>query len=160
MLAFLLRYPDGFGVAGADGQGVVAEDFTRSENRLIFETLLEIERAGGQFSDIEEKLAPELLTHLATLQVYIQGEPELTDLYSVQEAMRFQLNRLREQKLRRLYEQGSKALEEETLTDNGTAGEEDAEAQAELWQLISGVAARLKVYYPKPSPIFRDSRNR
>lgn len=160
LLAFLLRYPDGFSVAGADGKSVAAEDFTRSENRLIFETLLDIEQAGGQFSDVEEKLAPELLTHLAALQAQAQTEPELTDLYSVEEAMRFQLNRVREKSLRRLYEQGSVALEESASGDDGTPSEEDAEAQIELWELINGVAAQLRVYYPKPSPIFKDSRNR
>ncbi len=163
LLGFLLRYPDGFGVEGADGTSLSAEDFTRSENRLIFETLLELEKAGQQFSTIEEtdRLAPELLSHLATLQAYIQTEPELTDLYSVQEAMRFQLNRVRERNLRRLYEQGSLALQEEASATDGTASsEEDAEAQIELWELINGVAARLKAYYPKPSPIFKDSRTR
>jgi len=159
LLAFMLRYPDGFSVKGADGTTVAAEDFVRSENRLTFEKLQEIETRGGQFSDLQEEgqLPPELMGHLATLQAYIQAEPELTDVYSVEEAMSFQLNRVREQNLRRLYEQGSLTLEDEAEQD-GT--EEGAEAQIELWELVSGVAARLKVYYPKPSPIFKDSRTR
>jgi DNA primase len=160
LLAFLLRYPDGFAVPGADGKAVSAEDFVKSENRLIFETLLEIEQAGGQFSDIEERLAPELMTHLAALQTHAQTEPELIDLYSVESAMRFQLNRVRENNLRRLYEQGSVTLEEAANDDDQTQSEEDAEAQIELWDMLNGVAAQLRLYYPKPSPIFRDSRNR
>lgn len=153
LVAFLLRYPDGFEVEAADGTNVAASDFVRSENRLIFEKLLEIERAKGQFSDIEEKLAPELITHLAALQNHIQAEPELTDMYSVQEALKFQLNRVRERNLRKVYEQGQVALEE----DDGSDG---ADAQIELWELVNGVASRLKVFYPKPSPIFKDSRTR
>ncbi|MEI6045635.1 MAG: DNA primase [Chloroflexota bacterium] len=160
LLAFLLRYPEGFTTLGVNGLTVAAEDFTRSENRLIFETLLQIKRAGHQSSEIEERLAPELLAHLVALQAYVQAKPSLDDLYSVQEAMQFQLNRVRQHNLRRLFEQGSQLLEEETNLTDETLSQEDAEAEMKLWELINGVAAQLKVYYPKPSPIFKDSRTR
>ncbi|HEX2916461.1 MAG TPA: DNA primase [Chloroflexia bacterium] len=154
MLAFLTRYyQDAMSVEAADGQVVEAADFTRSENRLIFEGLQTLEKGQRRFDELEESFAPELAEHLQRLQAHAQNEPELTDLMSIQEAMRFQLNRLREINLRRLYEQGSLALEEEEVNQAD-------DNQEHLWQLVSNVSDQLKVFYPPRSVVFKDSRDR
>jgi DNA primase len=160
LLAFLLRYhSDALTVGAADGEPVKAADFIRSENRLVFEALKQAEARQANLDDLEEGLNPELAAHLERLRAYIQTEPEITDLVSIQETTRFQLNRLREVNLRRLYEQGTQALEESEVTspENGEADLPDSD---HLWGMISSVSTQLKLYYPPKSMVFKDSRDR
>lgn len=159
LLAYLLRYPEGSEVFGADGRTVSAEDFTHSENRLLLSAMLEHYRAGKLMADLGDELEPSLTQHLARLDAHIQKEPALTDLFDIQESARWQINRVREMQLRRLYQEGSLALESEA-EEADTASEEITDAQLELWSLINGVGNQLKVYYPKPSPVFKDVRDR
>lgn len=160
LLAFLLRYyGDALPVAAADGEAVKAADFTRSENRLVFEGLKQVEAGQASLDGLEEGLNPELVAHLERLRSYIQTEPEITDLISIQETTRFQLNRLREVNLRRLYEQGTQALEESEVTSPEN-GEVDLPDSDHLWVMISTVSNQLKLFYPPKSMVFKDSRDR
>ncbi len=160
LLAFLLRYySDALTVAAADGEPAKAADFSRSENRLVFEVLKQVEAGPASLDEMEEGLNPELGAHLERLRSYIQAAPEITDLISIQETTRFQLNRLREVNLRRLYEQGTQALEESEV-----ASPEDPEVNLpdsdHLWVMISTVSTQLKLFYPPKSMVFKDSRDR
>jgi DNA primase len=160
LLAFLLRYhSDALTVGAADGEPVKAADFIRSENRLVFEALKQAGASQANLDDLEEGLNPELAAHLERLRAYIQTEPEITDLVSIQETTRFQLNRLREVNLRRLYEQGTQALEESEVTSPEN-GEADLPDSNHLWGMISSVSTQLKLYYPPKSMVFKDSRDR
>ncbi len=158
-LAFLLRYrSDALPVVAADGETVTAPDFVRSENRLLFESLVLSETAGVSLEDFEKELSPELLAHAERLQSYIRAEPELVDHLSIQETMRFQLNRLRTERLRQVYEQGSQVLEEADPASE--VSEEDRLAQEQIWSQVSEISNRLRVFYPKPSALFKDTRDR
>ncbi|MBN9389178.1 MAG: DNA primase [Chloroflexi bacterium] len=160
LLAFLLRYySDALSVEAADGEPVREDDFIRSENRLVFEVLQKVNAGEGSLDDFEENLNPELAAHLERLRTFSQAEPEIPDLVTVQETLRFQLNRLREVNLRRLYEQGTQALEESEVAspEEGEAGLADSD---HLWVMISTVSDQLKQYYPPKSMVFRDSRDR
>lgn len=165
LLAFIVRYrSDALHAAGVDNRPVEASDFLRSENRLLFEAFLQVEVGELTLEGLEETLNPELASHLERLQLQSQAEPELNDLLGIQETMQFQLNRVREFNLRRIYEQGSRALEEvalesETETSDYSESEEQA-AHDNLWRSVSEASERLKLYYPKKSSIFRDSRDR
>lgn len=153
MLAFLLRYKDGFEIAGADGVPVALADFDQTESREIFQALIAAQQS-RVVMDIEDTIPPELQSHLAALQEYSMSQPELEDLYSIREAGTFLLNRLREARLRRLYEQGTETLENADDAENV----EDAAFDA-MWQTVSTIASQLRLYYPKPSVIFRDTRS-
>jgi DNA primase len=160
LLAFLLRYfSDALNVAAADGQPVGETDFVRSENRLVFEVLQQVNAGQGSLDELEESLNPELGAHLERLRSFIQAEPEISDLLTVQETLRFQLNRLREINLRRLYEQGTQALEESEVTSPDDGGADLADSD-HLWVMISTVSNQLKLYYPPKSMVFKDSRDR
>jgi len=160
LLAFLLRYySDALIVAAADGEPVGVTDFVRSENRLVFEVLQKVNAGQGSLDELEESLNPELVAHLERLRSFIQTEPEIPDLMSVQETLRFQLNRLREVNLRRLYEQGTQALEESEVTSPDDGGADLADSD-HLWVMISTVSNQLKLYYPPKSMVFKDSRDR
>lgn len=160
LLAFLLRYhSDALAVEAADGEAVKATDFIRSENRLVFEVLKQVGVRQATLDELEEGLNPELAAHLERLRTYIQTEPEITDLMSIQETTRFQLNRLREVNLRRLYEQGTQALEESEVASPET-GEADLPDSDHLWVMISSVSTQLKLFYPPKSMVFKDSRDR
>ncbi len=154
LLAFLLRYPEALEITSADGSPAQPNDFTRSENRLVFEAL----QQGGQAGELEKRLAPELLSQLARLQAHIQLEPELIDQYSINEDARFRLNRVRELQLRRLYEQGNLALEEQETADEPE--EADLPGKEQMWVAVSGVSNQLKLFYPRRSVVFKDSRDR
>jgi hypothetical protein len=152
LLAFLLRYSrEGLEVIGANEQSVSIEDFTQSENRQIFQALLN----GVSVADmaLEENLAVELQPHFLALQANIMSQPELTDLFSIRQAMLYQLDRVRETRLRQLYEQGSVELEDEQ------AEAADVENIDLMWQQVSEIATQLRIYYPKPSPLFQDTRS-
>jgi DNA primase len=160
LLAFLLRYhTDALPVQAADGEPVGASDFIRSENRLVFEVLKQVDGRQANPDDLEEGLNPELAAHVERLRAYIQAEPEITDLIAVQETTRFQLNRLREVNLRRLYDQGTQALEESEVVSPEN-GDSDLSDNDHLWITISTVSNQLKLYYPPKSMVFRDSRDR
>lgn len=159
LLAFLVRYrSDALIVTAADGLPVAATDFMRSENRLLFEALQAVEARQGSLDDLEKDLRPELVEHLQNLQAHSQTEPAIPDLLSITEAMQFQLNRVREGHLRRLYEQGSSALEESDEASEPQASE--LPGQEQLWLLVSGVSEQLRLFYPKRSVVFKDSRDR
>ncbi|MDB5079847.1 MAG: primase [Chloroflexi bacterium] len=160
LLAFLLRYhTDALPVQAADGEPVGASDFIRSENRLVFEVLKQVDGRQANPDDLEEGLNPELAAHVERLRAYIQAEPEITDLIAVQETTRFQLNRLREVNLRRLYDQGTQALEESEVVSPEN-GDSELSDNDHLWITISTVSNQLKLYYPPKSMVFRDSRDR
>jgi DNA primase len=152
LLAFLLRYSrEGLEVLGTNEQPVGIEDFTQSENRQIFQALL----SGVSVADmtLEENLAVELQPHFLALQAHTMSQPELIDLFSIRQAMLYQLDRVRETRLRQLYEQGSVELEDEQ------AEAADVENIDLMWQQVSEIASQLRIYYPKPSPLFQDTRS-
>ena len=154
VLASLLRYrSDGLTIQGVDGEPVHAGDFRRSENRLLFEELVRAEETNTSLD--ETTLAPELVAHLERLQNHIQAEPELTDLISIKAALGFELNRLRVERLRQVYEQGSQALEEAEPD-----GPEEELAHEQIWIEVNRTSTLLRLYYPKPSALFKDSRDR
>ncbi len=158
LLSYLLRYSaDVLSVPAADGEPLKALDFTRSENRLLFENLQSSLAAGESEEDLERGLTPELVAQLERLRVRNQSEPEITELIILQEGMRFQLNRLRELNLRRLYEQGSLALEE----NDAAAPDDNAEQnQEQLWLTVNNLSDQLRLFYPRRSTVFKDSRDR
>ena len=164
LLSFLLRYPEGLEVLGTNGQLVTTEDFTQSENRQIFRAMLEKYVTRTNSADLEDVLPAELLEHLEALQAHTQhhknipglGKPEPVDLFSIRQTMTFQLDRVREARLRQLYEQGSQQLEE-----SGPESDPEAlEGTEQLWTLVNDIGAQLRIYYPKPSTLFQDTRSR
>ena len=85
LLAFVLRYRgDALRGQGINGEALGTTDFGRSENRQLFEMVRQAEAGGQSLEEVEGALAPELAAHLERLQTYIQAEPELTDLVSIQ----------------------------------------------------------------------------
>ncbi len=159
LLAFLLRYgADPFAVVAADGAAVGPNDFTRSENRLLFEALQTLLENSGETDGLEEGLNPELAAHLERLRGQSAAEPELTDLISIQADMSFRLNRLREIRLGELYERAMQALEEgESQETPETPAEID---HTELWRTVAWTSEQKKLFYPKRSAVFKDSRDR
>jgi DNA primase len=168
LLAFILRYrEDTLSIEGTDGTPVKAEDFGRSENRLLFEAVGRVANGEQSVEQMEESLGQELVAHYERLQNTIQTEPELTDLVSIRQDMAFQLNRQREFNLRRIYEQGSLALHEVgDESDVATEAVDDSEPAANhldydrIFSSVVLASEQLKQYYPKKSSIFRDTRDR
>jgi DNA primase len=160
IVAFLLRYPAGFTVSGRDGNSISAKDFTRSENRQLFEAMLVARENNEPFTELDEKLTPELVNHLSVLQEQIALQPELDPYVEVNQDMEFQLNRLRDSRTREIME----VLEDEVETgqaDSEVPGEEFTEEDnLEVWGKLNELAAQRKLYAPKPSPMFKDSRDR
>jgi DNA primase len=158
LLAYLMRYPEGLEVFGADGRTVAPADFTLSENRQLFQWLAEFYPQGKTLSDLTEDLEPSLAGHLTRLDLHIRTQPEISDLVVLQQEARWQIDRVRDEQLRRVCEEASLALESEA--EDPTLSEEQAFNNLELFSLVQGISSKRKLYYPKPSPVFRDARDR
>jgi hypothetical protein len=94
------------------------------------------------------------------LQEQIALQPELDPYVEVNQDMEFQLNRLRDSRTREIMV----VLEDEVDADQ--SGNEDSEEELteednlEIWGKLNELAAQRKLYAPKPSAIFKDSRDR
>jgi DNA primase len=162
LIAFIWRYPTALAVTGLEGRPVSLEDFTRSENRLLFESLVQATQNGLPLPELEEALEPGLLEYLRLLQAHIEEQPELDPYVQITPDMEFQLNRLREARTREVVqvleeEIGEVASVKEVSVENETVNPAE---DRHLWEQAAELANQLKLYYPKPSTVFKDSRDR
>jgi DNA primase len=158
LLAYLLRYPEGLEVFGADGRKPQAEDFTLGENRMLFALLNQFYVQGRSLGDVLDELAPSLAQHLVRMDLFARQRPEIVDVLEIRQVISKQLDRVRDEQLRRVCEEASLALESEA--EDPALSEEEISNNLEIFSLVQGVNSKRKLYYPKPSVVFRDSRNR
>ncbi len=153
LLSLVLRYPQVTWMAGAP----VPEDFMRLENRLIFETVTRVaaesDKSAAVTDDIrtaarqavDEALAP----HFD--RIAARDEPELFR-FALPYELETRLKRLRQHNDRMWLHQCQVMLQEAHETgDKDTIGK--------LLPLLSASFSRFRHYQPKPSTVFRDSRD-
>ncbi|HEX8229502.1 MAG TPA: DNA primase [Chloroflexia bacterium] len=153
LLSLVLKYPQVTWMAGAP----VPEDFMRLENRLIFETVTkaaaesdksaavtdEIRAAARQA--VDEALAP----HFD--RIAARDEPELFR-FALPYELETRLKRLRQHNDRMWLHQCQVMLQEAQETD-------DKDTIGKLLPLLTASFSRFRHYQPKPSTVFRDSRD-
>ena len=154
LLSLVLKYPQVTWMAGAP----VPEDFTRLENRLIYETLTSVS-AEADKSTLEgealreaarEHIDPALVLHMDRLSVRTV-EPDLYR-FALPYELEARLKRVREHNDRMWQQQCQYMLQEAQETG-------DAETIKKLLPVWSRSLARFRYYDPKPSTVFRDSRD-
>ncbi len=152
LLSLALRYPQVTWMAGAPE----AEDFTRLENRLIFETLREAAAGGvatatpqeiraAAFESLDDVLQPHLL------RIISHEEPELFR-FALPYELDTRLKRLRQHNDRMWLRQCQLMLMEAQETG-------DDDTILTLLPLLGASFSRFRSYRPKPSTVFRDSRD-
>jgi DNA primase len=154
LLSLVLKYPQVTWMAGAPAP----EDFTRLENRLIFEAVAAAAAASDKSGlDVEvvrgacrEALDPALAAHFEHLQER-SLEPELYR-FALPYELENRIKRLRQHNDRMWLQQWQFMMQE--AQDTG-----DAETIGKLLPLWSRALPRFRHYDPKPSTVFRDSRD-
>ncbi|HEX8220536.1 MAG TPA: DNA primase [Chloroflexia bacterium] len=154
LVSLVLRYPQVTWMAGAP----VPEDFMRLENRLIFETVArtaasESNKSTPVAEDIRAAARAELdealLAHFD--RIAAREEPELFR-FALPYELETRLKRLRQHNDRMWLHQCQVMLQEAQETDdNDTIGK--------LLPLLTASFSRFRHYQPKPSTVFRDSRD-
>lgn len=153
LLSLVLKYPQVTWMAGAP----VPEDFMRLENRLIFEmaTKAAAESSKGTAATDEiratarETLDEALLPHFD--RIAIRDEPELFR-FALPYELETRLKRLRQHNDRMWLHQCQVMLQEAQETD-------DKDTIGKLLPLLTASFSRFRHYQPKPSTVFRDSRD-
>jgi DNA primase len=153
LLSMVLKYPQITWMAGAPA----LEDFTRLENRLIYEAVssvaAESDKANVDPAAIcgaaRDSLEPALLAHFDLIAS--RNEPELFRFILPYE-LEARLKRLREHNDRIWMEQYRIMLKEAEETG-------DTETISRLKPLSVMALPRFRHYDPKPSTVFRDSRD-
>ncbi|HEX9988482.1 MAG TPA: DNA primase [Chloroflexia bacterium] len=153
LLGLALKYPQTTWMAGAP----VLDDFTRLENRIIYEALC----AAAEDSDktlveadairdaAREMLDPALAAHFDRLSTHT--EPDLYR-FALPYELETRLKRLRQHNDRMWIQQCQFMLQEaQEMGDTETLGK--------LLPLLSLSFSRFRHYNPKPSTVFRDSRD-
>jgi hypothetical protein len=154
LLSLVLKYPQ---VAWM-GDAPVPEDFTRLENRLIYEAVAAAAEAlsteGGDSEAIRsaarESLDPALCEHLERLLTR-STEPELYR-FALPYEIEARLKRVRQHNDRMWGQQCQYMIQEAQETG-------DTDTIGKLLPVWSRSLARFRFYDPKPSTVFRDSRD-
>jgi DNA primase len=154
LVSLVLRYPQVTWMAGAP----VPEDFMRLENRLIFETVArtaasESNKSTPVAEDIRAAARAELdealLAHFD--RIAAREEPELFR-FALPYELETRLKRLRQHNDRMWLHQCQVMLQEAQETD-------DKDTIGKLLPLLTASFSRFRHYQPKPSTVFRDSRD-
>ncbi len=158
LLTLILRYPQVTWMAGAP----LPEDFTRLENRLVFEAISACaahynRRSGTDFDPqavrdaAREALDPALHPHFDRITTRADMEPELYR-FALPYELEARLKRLRQHNDRMWVQQCQFMLQE--AQDTG-----DTDTIAKLLPLLNRSLSRFRYYEPRPSTVFRDSRD-
>jgi DNA primase len=153
LLSLVLKYPQVTWMAGAP----VPDDFMRLENRLIFETVTkaaaESDKGAAVTDQIRaaarEALDEALMPHFD--RIAVREEPELFR-FALPYELETRLKRLRQHNDRMWLHQCQVMLQEAQETG-------DKETIGKLLPLLSASFSRFRHYQPKPSTVFRDSRD-
>lgn len=154
LLSLVLRYPQTTWMAGAP----VVEDFTRQENRLIFEAVTSAASEADQTSldgmlileATRVRLDPTLAAYVDRLMTR-SLEPDLYR-FAMPYELEARLKRVREHNDRMWQQQCQYMLQEAQETG-------DADTIRKLLPVWSRSLSRFRYYDPKPSTVFRDSRD-
>lgn len=153
LLSLVLKYPQVTWMAGAP----LPEDFMRLENRLIFETVgkaaAESDKGAAVAGEIRAAARAALDEALAPHfdRIAARDEPELFR-FALPYELETRLKRLRQHNDRMWLHQCQVMLQEAQETgDKDTIGK--------LLPLLSASFSRFRHYQPKPSTVFRDSRD-
>ncbi|HKP53298.1 MAG TPA: DNA primase [Chloroflexia bacterium] len=153
LLSLVVRYPQVTWMVNTPAP----EDFTRRENRTIYEAVmqaaLESDKVNVDAEGIRlaarESLDPALVPHFD--RVYAKGEPELFR-FALPYELGGRLKRLRQHNDRMWLQQCQFMMQEAQETG-------DVETIAKLLPLLGRSFSRFRHYNPKPSTVFRDSRD-
>lgn len=153
LLSLVLAYPQVTWMAGAP----VPEDYNRLENRLVFETVsgaaAASDKATATSDEIRrtarESLDDALLPHFDRVSAH--KEPELFR-FALPYELETRLKRLRQYNDRMWLQQCQIMLQEAQETG-------DNETILKLMPLLGASFSRFRHYQPKPSTVFRDSRD-
>ncbi|MEO6456647.1 MAG: DNA primase [Chloroflexia bacterium] len=153
LLSLVLKYPQVTWMAGAP----VAEDFTRLENRLVYDALATLAATSDKTNiagsairaAVQEALDSALAPHFARIEV--RSEPELFR-FALPYEVETRLKRLRQHNDRMWLQQCQFMMQEaQEAGDNETVDK--------LLPLLAVSLSRFRHYNPKPSTVFRDSRD-
>jgi DNA primase len=154
LLSLVVRYPQTTWMAGAPE----AEDFTRLENRLIYEALAHAaseseDRTGANASELRQaafdSLDDALQPHFA--RIASRAEPDLYR-FALPYELEGRLKRLRQHNDRMWLQQCQLMMQE--AQESG-----DDDTIAKLLPMLSRLFTRFPHYFPKRSTVFRDSRD-
>jgi hypothetical protein len=156
LLGLVLLYPQVTWMAGAP----VAEDFTRLENRLVYEAVAAAaaavatgDKSNASAATIRdaalEVMDPALHPHVA--RMLAREEPELYR-FALPYELENRLKRLRQYNDRMWLHQCQLMMQE--AQDTG-----DRDTLSKLLPLLTRSLSRFRHYDPKPSTVFRDSRD-
>ncbi len=154
LLCLVVKYPQVTWMAGAP----MPEDFTRLENRLIYETVTsaasEADKSELQVEAIldaaRQTLDPALVAHLERLVVR-SIEPDLFR-FALPFELETRIKRLRQHNDQMWLQQCQFMIREAEETG-------DKETVEKLMQLSIRPLSRFRYYDPKPSTVFKDSRD-
>jgi DNA primase len=153
LLGLVLKYPQVTWMVHAP----LPEDFTRQENRLVYEAIAEA-AAGSDKANIDaeairnkaaEGLDPTLTAHL--WRTLGRDEPDLFR-FALPYEVEGRLKRLRQHNDRMWLQQCQLMMQEAQETG-------DSETIQKLLPLLGRSFSRFRHYNPKPSTVFRDSRD-
>jgi DNA primase len=153
LLSLALKYPQVTWMAGAP----MPEDFTRLENRIVYEAIATAAASADKLNlDAEgiraqalEALDPSLMPHFN--RILLRNEPELFR-FALPYELEARLKRLRQHNDRMWLQQCQLMMQEAQETG-------DSDTIDKLLPLLSRSLSRFRHYNPKPSTVFRDSRD-
>ncbi len=156
LLSLVLLYPQVTWMAGAP----VGEDFTRLENRTVYEAVAKAaaevaagDKATASAATIRDAalqaLDPALRPHIE--RMLVREEPELYR-FALPYELESRLKRLRQYNDRMWLQQCQLMMQEAQETGDG-------DTLAKLVPLLTRSLTRFRHYDPKPSTVFRDSRD-
>jgi DNA primase len=153
LLSLVVRYPQVTWMVNTP----VPEDFTRRENRTIYEVVAQAASeadkvtvdADGIRRVARESLDSALMPHFD--RVFAKGEPELFR-FALPYELEARLKRVRQHNDRMWLQQCQFMMQEAQETG-------DNETLAKLLPLLGRSFSRFRHYNPKPSTVFRDSRD-
>jgi DNA primase len=153
LLSLVLKYPQVTWMAGAP----VPEDFMRLENRLIFETVARVAAESDKSTAVTEEIRTAARQALDEAlgphfdRISVRDEPELFR-FALPYELETRLKRLRQHNDRMWLHQCQVMLQEAQETD-------DKDTIGKLLPLLTASLSRFRHYQPKPSTVFRDSRD-
>jgi len=155
LMAFVWRHPAEVSRINLDNEPLSEANFTKSENRMLLEQIVSGFSSNEDIEQIQETLIPELLAHVTRLNDYLNKRvfipmigkfPEYKKLefdpFSLNEAIQILKKRLDELQYKRKFD----AVTEDEGEDN--------------FEIVKQLLEEAKNFDPKPSPVFRDSRDR
>jgi DNA primase len=155
LLTLVVKYPQVTWMAGAP----LPEDFTRLENRIVYEAISTM-AAGHNNVDFDPQavrdaarkaLDPALYPHFDRIAGKAQLEPDLYR-FALPHELEARLKRLRQHNDRMWIQQCQFMLQEAQETS-------DTDTIRKLLPLLTRSLSRFRYYDPKPSTVFRDSRD-